>query len=39
LLSIQFEEQHINEFVQYYRDALADNVDELEKLKNYGQQY
>ena len=39
LLSIDFEQQHIDEFIQYYHDILADNEDERENVKNFGRQY
>ena len=39
LLSIKFEQQHINEFVQYCRDALVDNECELKNVKKFTRQY
>ena len=39
LLSITFEQQHINEFVQYCREALAKNEDELKNVKKFEEQY
>ena len=31
LLSIKFEQKHINEYIQYCRDALVDNEGELQE--------
>ena len=39
LLSITFEQQHINEFVQYCREALTENEDELKNVKKFERQY
>ena len=39
LLSIKFEQKHINEYIQYCRDALADNEDELKNVKKFERQY
>jgi hypothetical protein len=39
LLVIQFEPQHFAEFIQYCREALADNEGELRKVKKFKQKY
>ena len=39
LLSIKFEQQHIDEFVQYCREALAENRDELKNVQKFEEQY
>ena len=39
LLSIKFEKQHIDEFIQYCREALADNEGELKNMKKLEREY
>ena len=39
LLSITFEQQHINEFVQYCREALVENEGELKNVTKFERQY
>ena len=39
LLSITFEQQHIDEFIQYCRETLAENEGELKNVKKFEEQY
>ena len=39
LLTIEFDRQHIDEFVEYCREVLMDNEDELKKVKKFGRHY
>ena len=39
LLSIKFEQNHINEYIECCRDALVDNEDELNNVKKFERQY
>ena len=39
LLTIQFEEKHFQEFLEYCQDVLADNLSELQKVEKLKRQY
>jgi len=39
LLTIEFEQQHITEFIDYWRNALADNENELKNVKKFERKY
>ena len=39
LLSIKFEQQHIDEFIQYCHEALVENEGELKNVKKFEEQY
>ena len=39
LLSINFEQKHINEYIEYCREALANNEGELKNVKKFERQY